>query len=186
MGRDAGPGAAFRWNKVKNGVREGRYWAVGGKYGCAQLHAFTAFYHLFLAVNVTSTKGPEITTAQRSSEDQTWAKADGRFAGCGKRCAGKRDEVGKGGQKVGGWTGFSRLFPDNSMQVVDFPHKATVTLFGEPGFYRGDTETQSQEEERDRMNNDYRHNGRNGRARPIRRFRILVAIFETEGAAKCA
>ena len=111
----------------------------------------------------------------------------------GQRRVGTWICLGKGGRIVGKWTGFShlepaltRLFPHVATQVVDFPHKATVTLFGEPGFYRGDTETQSQEEERDRMNNDYRHNGRNGRARPIRRFRILVAIFETEGAAKCA
>ena len=108
-------------------------------------------------------------------------------AATGQWMAGKRMQVGKGGRGLGKWTGFSRfettltrLFPQNSTQVVDFPHKATVRLFWERGFYRRGAETQSQDEERDRMDNDYRHNGRNGRARPIRRICILVAIFETE------
>jgi hypothetical protein len=49
------------------------------------------------------------------------------------------------------WTGFSRIeialtrhFPHKSTQVVDFPHKATVRLFWEQGFYRRDAETQRQ------------------------------------------
>jgi hypothetical protein len=70
--------------------------------------------------------------------------------GGGKRWVGKRVDLGKGGQVAGKWTGFShiapastRLGPDNSTQVVDFPHKATVRLFGEQGFYRRDAETQS-------------------------------------------
>ena len=56
----------------------------------------------------------------------------------GKRWAGRSTEVGKGGQEVGKQTGFSHfatgfshLFPDDSMQVVDFPHLACVRLFRE-------------------------------------------------------
>jgi hypothetical protein len=74
----------------------------------------------------------------------------------------------------------ARLGPGESTQVVDFPHLAHARLFREQGFYRRVAETQSREEERDRMDNDYRHNGRNGRARPVRRIRILTAIFVTE------
>jgi hypothetical protein len=37
------------------------------------------------------------------------------------------------------------LRPDDSTQVVDFPHKATVRLIWEQGFYRRDAETQSRE-----------------------------------------
>ena len=59
---------------------------------------------------------------------------------------GGRVEVGKGGQKVGKWTGFSHfetafshLFPCFSTQVVDFPHICTVRLFSE-GFKNGFSE----------------------------------------------
>ena len=69
----------------------------------------------------------------------------------GKRWAGARVNLGKGGQKVGKWTGFSHfgtalthLFPHVSTQVVDFPRICTVRLFGEEGFHRRDTETQRQ------------------------------------------
>jgi len=44
--------------------------------------------------------------------------------------------LGKGGKEVGKWTGFSHLAttfshlgPDNSTQVVDFPHLSTLRLF---------------------------------------------------------
>jgi hypothetical protein len=47
--------------RVENGLREGRYWVVGGKYGCARLHVFTRiitrFYTRFLAINVTGADG---------------------------------------------------------------------------------------------------------------------------------
>ena len=50
---------------------------------------------------------------------------------------GKRAEVGKGGRKIGKWTGFShfetaltRLFPHVTTQVVDFPHMYAVRVFG--------------------------------------------------------
>jgi hypothetical protein len=101
-----------------------------------------------------------------------------------KRWVGKWVDPGQDGKMEGKRTGFShmapaltRLFPHVSTQVVDFPHKATARFFWSGDFT---TETQSQEEERDRMDNDCRHHGRNGRARPIRRIRILVAIFATE------
>ena len=104
-----------------------------------------------------------------------------------KNRAEKRVEVGKGGCEIGKWCSFSHfetalthLFPHDSAQVVDFPHICNVRVFGEMRRNHRDTETQSQEEERDRMDNDYRHNGRNGRARRIRRIRVLVAIFVTE------
>src|SRR5258708_38717509 len=58
--------------------------------------------------------------------------------GGGKRWDGKWLDLGKGGQEVGKWTGFSHLAttfshlgPDNSTQVVDFPHLSTVRLFFE-------------------------------------------------------
>ncbi len=41
----------------------------------------------------------------------------------------KRSEVGKGGKEAGKWTGFSRLFPHNSTQVVDFPRMSVVSIF---------------------------------------------------------
>jgi len=70
----------------------------------------------------------------------------------------KRVDLGQGGKMAVKWTGFShlktaltRLFPPDLTQVVDFPHKATVRLFWERGFYRRGAEAQSQEEERDRM-----------------------------------
>ena len=54
------------------------------------------------------------------------------------RCRKRRVEVGKGGREVGKQTGFSHfatgfahLFPDDSMQVVAFPHLACVRLFRE-------------------------------------------------------
>jgi hypothetical protein len=50
----------------------------------------------------------------------------------------KRSKLGKGGQWMGKWTGFShfepaltRLGPDDSMQVVDFPRMYTVSVFCE-------------------------------------------------------
>ena len=48
----------------------------------------------------------------------------------GKRWVGKRVRLGKGGRAAGKWTGFSRVFPDVSMQVVDFPHLGVARLFG--------------------------------------------------------
>src|SRR5882724_4577746 len=70
----------------------------------------------------------------------------------------KEGKVGKGGKKVRKWTNFSRfetaltrLFPQVSTQVVDFPHLGVVRVFRKEGFHRGDAEAQSQEEERDRM-----------------------------------
>jgi len=47
----------------------------------------------------------------------------------GQRRAGKRVFLGKDGLEIGKWTGFSRLGPDNSTQVVDFPHLVKVRLF---------------------------------------------------------
>src|SRR6266403_4486818 len=41
----------------------------------------------------------------------------------------KRSEVGKGGKEAGKWTGFSRLFPHNSTQVVDFQRMSVVSIF---------------------------------------------------------
>ena len=44
-------------------------------------------------------------------------------------------------------TAISHHSPDKSTQVVDFPHLAMVRFFWEQGFYRRDTETQSQKEQ---------------------------------------
>jgi len=61
-----------------------------------------------------------------------------KAGGDGKRWVGRRVDLGKGGQKVGKWTGFSHfetalphLFPHDSTQVVDFPHICSVRLFQE-------------------------------------------------------
>jgi len=55
-----------------------------------------------------------------------------------KNRAEKRVEVGKGGCEIGKWrsfshleTAFSRLFPPDSTQVVDFPRMAMVSIFWE-------------------------------------------------------
>ena len=71
-------------------------------------------------------KGPEIPLAEYGRE----------AGGGGKRWDGKWVDLGKGGKEVGKWTGFSHLAttfshlgPDNSTQVVDFPHLSTVRLF---------------------------------------------------------
>jgi hypothetical protein len=37
--------------EVGNGLREGRYWTVDGKNGCAQLYAFTRIYRLLSLVS---------------------------------------------------------------------------------------------------------------------------------------
>ena len=56
----------------------------------------------------------------------------------GQKRDGTRAYLGKGGQELGKWTGFSHfetafihLFPHNSTQVVDCPHLSAVRLFGE-------------------------------------------------------
>ena len=61
----------------------------------------------------------------------------GRESGrCGQRWSDRWANLGKSGQKVGKGTGFDhlatgfdRLGPDKSMQVVDFPHLSTVRVF---------------------------------------------------------
>jgi hypothetical protein len=136
----------------------------------------------------------EVRALQRRAGTQLNPSGGGQKVGTFRTgTMGKRVEVGKGGQKLAKRTGFShfqtastRLFPRDSTQVVDFPHLVMVGLFWEQGFYRRDAETPRQEEERGTMHNDYRHNGRNGRAKPIRRIRILVAIIGQNRAAKCA
>ena len=53
-----------------------------------------------------------------------------REAGAGwKRWIRRSVHVGKGGLEMGKWIGFSRVFPDDSTQVVDFPHLSTLRLF---------------------------------------------------------
>jgi len=54
----------------------------------------------------------------------------------GQKRVGMRVNLGKGGQVVGKWTGFShiepastRLFPHNSTQVVDFPRMYAARVF---------------------------------------------------------
>src|SRR6267154_1896932 len=93
--------------------------------------------------------GPE---GIRSTETREIPKAGGGGQKPGSfrtRTMGKRVDVGKGGQKVGKRTGFSRigtalnrLFPHKSTQVVDFPHKATARLFwGRPEMVLATDET---------------------------------------------
>src|SRR5260221_4444261 len=89
--------------------------------------------------------GIEVTRASVVPAGRTWCGTDfprtSFLAGFLRRFATfpvKEGEVGKGGQEVGKWTGFShfgtaltRLFPHVSMQVVDFPHICNVRAFGE-------------------------------------------------------
>jgi len=56
-----------------------------------------------------------------------------------KRWVGRSVHVGKGALEMGKWTGFSRHFPDDSMQVVDFPHLSTLRLF-----WRGEITAEAQ------------------------------------------
>jgi hypothetical protein len=70
---------------------------------------------------------------------ETTAVTAGQEAvGGGKRWSGMWVNLGKGGQEVGKWTGFSRLepaltrlFPHKSTQVVDFPRMVMVSIFSE-------------------------------------------------------
>jgi len=70
---------------------------------------------------------------------ETEAVAAGRKAvGGGKRWSGMWVNLGKGGCEIEKWrsfshleTGFSRLFPHKSTQVVDFPRMAMVSIFWE-------------------------------------------------------
>ena len=50
-----------------------------------------------------------------------------KVGGGGKRRGGRRPDPGLTGEQMGKWTGFSRVFPDDSMQVVDFPHLMKVS-----------------------------------------------------------
>jgi len=79
------------------------------------LHAFTRFYTKFLGGNVTAADGGQRILPALPSEAGVCSPEHGR------RRAGVIPEVGKGGQKVGKWTGFShletaltRLFPGDS------------------------------------------------------------------------
>ena len=69
----------------------------------------------------------------------------------GSRWAGEGNEVGKGGWEIGKKWNFyhlaavlTRLFPQLSTQVIDFPHLAMVRLFREAGkrFFRPSLHTQ--------------------------------------------
>src|SRR5260221_8525444 len=79
----------------------------------------------------------EATRICPSSTYYTGSKGCGRRTGAGgQRRAGKWVYVGKGGKVVGKRTGFahmapafSHLGPDESLQVVDFPHLTHVRLF---------------------------------------------------------
>ena len=88
---------------MENGLREGRYWVVGGKYGCAQLHVFTRIYrflHKVLAVTLRALTAGKGLPALPS-------KADGKNLGSGKRQA----ESGK----------VDRLFPLRDRLNPPFP-----------------------------------------------------------------
>ena len=131
--------------------------------------------------------------------------AAGRKAvAAGRSLVGKRVKLGKGGQEAGKWTGFAhiapastRLGPDNSTQVVDFPHLAHVSLFWERAKivlatdgtrikHRLGKETEQMGTEIGRKRTQRTQKMENSADQTrvgSRRFRVLVAIF---GAAKCA
>src|SRR5260221_12167064 len=56
-------------------------------------------------------------------------RKDRETGASGKRWFGRSVQVGKGALEMGKWTGFSRHFPDDLMQVVDFPHLSTLRVF---------------------------------------------------------
>ena len=61
--------------------------------------------------------------------DGNMGKSGQMADGGGKRWAGSRVYVGKGGKVVGKRTGFAHLFPHDSTQVVDFPRMYDVRVF---------------------------------------------------------
>ena len=111
-------------------------------------------------------------------------RAGGREArGGGKRRVELRVDLGKGGQIMRKRTGFSQLFPDDSMQVVDFPCMYDVRHFWggekEPQRYRG---TEASRKQHGSMDTGKR---RATERRPYLPVRILAAGMVTERAAKC-
>jgi hypothetical protein len=95
---------------------------------------------------------PEAVAAGRKAGG-TLVRSEVVAGGSGKKCVRKWANLGKGGCEIGKCCSFShfetalsRLFPQLSTQVVDFPHLAVVRLFWEKGFHRRDAETQRQEE----------------------------------------
>jgi hypothetical protein len=102
--------------------------------------------------------------------------------GCGgKRWVGKWVRPGKGGRIAGKQTGFShvapaltRLFPDVSTQVVDFPHLAHVSQ-AELGTSIGNGVLEYRN-----VGGGVERGGRAPSARLTSHVRILVVIFATE------
>jgi hypothetical protein len=77
------------------------------------------------------------------ANSRTQPRVQREAGGGGKRWVEKWVQLGKDGQEIGKWcsfshleTAFTRLGPDNSTQVVDFPHLAHVRLFWD-GFKNG-------------------------------------------------
>jgi hypothetical protein len=104
-----------------------------------------------------------------------------------------RAGAGKGGQKFGKWTGLARLAPgstrlrpDKSTQVVDFPHKATVSTFLDANFTNErelgkGLEQVGTEIGRKRTQGTQKMGNSTGQTRAgSEHIRILVAIFVTE------
>src|SRR5882724_3453193 len=94
---------------------------------CGSGNGFLGYWS-FAARDPRCGAGPEASAPPEALE----AGADG------KRWAGRRVNLGKGGKMMGKRTGFShfetaltRLFPHDSMQVVDFPRICTVRVFWE-------------------------------------------------------
>jgi len=56
-------------------------------------------------------------------------RQDRETGASGQRWFGRSVPVGHGALELGNWTGFSRHFPDDSMQVVAFPHLRTLSVF---------------------------------------------------------
>jgi len=80
-----------------------------------------------------------------------------KAGGDGQRWAGRRVNLGKGGQVLGKRTGFAhvepaltRLRPGKSTQVVDFPHLSVVKLFS--GRWERTTEARRHRGDRDARN----------------------------------
>jgi len=120
--------------------------------------------------------------------------------GTGGQCrVERRSKLGKGGQLVGKWTGFSRLetastrlFPHESMQVVDFPLLGWVRIFLDANFANErelgkDLEQKKTEIGRKRTQRTQKMgNSTDQTLVGGGRIRILHAITSPNRAAKCA
>jgi len=93
--------------------------------------------------------GGVVRSRQSRMVGGTLLRSKAMEGGGGKRRVGRWVDLGKGGMLEGKRTGFSHLFPDDSMQVVDFPRMYDVRHFWggekEPQRHRGTEASRKQQ-----------------------------------------